>query len=120
MGLGDKLIRQNYSYKDFINDIGVILGGASMYLKRPERIELREIAYVSLQRVEDFYAKIPFHALQDIEEWREVFNNMSKIKETLATFRQSLDAVFEKRSREAYEDLNAKVRAVIEYFNIML
>ena len=45
---------------------------------------------------------------------------MSKIKEILPTFRQSLDAVFEKRSREAYEDLNAKVRAVIEYFNIML
>ena len=108
-----------YYYKGFGNSLVGIMANGEEYLSSQDA-NLLQHSYQLFQKIEDFYANIPFNTLNGKEEYYPLF----VVNRLLPKFRQSMDELFIDKRRDSLQNLQTNLRTIVDigqlYFNSLM
>jgi len=97
-------------YKGFGSSMEGILCNMEGYVQNPEMLNYSEIVYRLLNRVGEFYSKIPFGDFHGKEQFYPLFI----VKSLLPFLHHSLDTTFNERTEENFRVLDVRIQAIVE------
>ena len=111
VGLRQKAIEMaRYYYKGMEAVLQEVIANAELYLEDPQQSELMEKSYEWINKIEDFYSKIPFKHLKGKQDFYPLF----VIQRLLPKFRGTMDAVFKGKDKGQFRELVRNSQTIID------